>query len=351
MLHEEAIELLKQLISIPSVSREEQGTADAIQAFLAKKGVIVKRRLSNVWAPNKYFDARKPILLLNSHHDTVKPNKSYTRNPHEPQVEDGKLFGLGSNDAGGALVSLLAAFLHYYNKQNLNYNLLFSATAEEEISGPDGIASVLEDLGKIDFAIVGEPTNMQMATAEKGVIVLDCIAQGKSGHAAREEGINAIYTAIPDIEWFKDYKFPKVSKLLGAVKMNVTIIKAGTQHNVIPDSCEFTVDVRVNECYTNEEVMEIIKTHVKCEVKARSLRLKSSFISEDHPIVKAGKSLGLNTYGSPTISDRALMPFPSLKMGPGDSARSHTADEFIYISEINGGIDLYIKVLDKILAA
>jgi acetylornithine deacetylase len=349
MLHEEAIELLKKLIAIPSLSKEEFATADAIEAFLKAKGVDAKRQLNNVWAKSKYFDSSKPSILLNSHHDTVKPNKSYTKDPHKAIIEDGKLFGLGSNDAGGALVSLLATLLYYYDKKDLKYNLIFAATAEEEISGANGIAALLPLLGKIDFAIVGEPTQMQLAIAEKGVIVIDCIAHGKSGHAAREEGVNAIYEAMRDIDWFKFYSFPKVSPLLGPVKMTVTIIKSGSQHNVIPDMCEFTVDVRVNECYTNEEVVDIIKQNVKCEVKPRSLRLKSSFISEEHSIVKAGKALGLKTYGSPTISDRTLMPFTSLKMGPGDSARSHIADEYIYIDEIKLGIDTYIKMLGKIL--
>lgn len=351
MLHEEAIELLKQLISIPSLSKEEKGTADAIQAFMEKKGITAKRHLNNVWAVNKYFDAAKPTILLNSHHDTVKANMSYTKDPHKPIVEDGKLYGLGSNDAGGALVSLLATLSHFYDRKNLTYNLIFAGTAEEEISGANGISALLPMLGKIDFAIVGEPTQMQLAIAEKGVIVLDCIVHGTPGHAAREEGVNAIYKAIPDIEWFKSYEFPKVSELLGPVKMSVTIIKAGSQHNVVPETCEFTVDVRVNECYTNEEVLEVIKKNVSCDVKARSLRLKASFIPENHPIVKAGKSLGLKTYGSPTISDRALMPFPSLKIGPGDSSRSHIADEFIYLQEIKDGIDIYIKMLDKLLTA
>lgn len=349
MLHEEAIELLKQLIAIPSFSKEENGTADAIEKYMKGKGVTVKRHLNNVWAANKFLDSSKPTILLNSHHDTVKPNKSYTQKPHSAIVKDGKLYGLGSNDAGGALVSLLAAFLHFYDTQNLEYNLVYAATAEEEISGVNGIAALLPLLGKIDFAIVGEPTQMQLAIAEKGVIVLDCTAQGKAGHAAREEGVNAIYKAIKDIEWFKTYTFSKASTLLGPVKMTVTIIKAGSQHNVIPDTCEFTVDVRVNECYTNEEVLEVIKENVECEVKVRSLRLKSSFIPEAHPIVQAGKSLGLKTYGSPTISDRALMPFTSLKVGPGDSARSHIADEFIYLDEIKTGIDLYIKMLEKLV--
>jgi acetylornithine deacetylase len=351
MLQDEAIELLKQLISIPSLSKEEQGTADAIQAYMQRKGVEGERHLNNVWATNKYFDKSKPTILLNSHHDTVKPNKSYTKDPHKAIVEHDKLFGLGSNDAGGCLVSLLATFLHFYEKQNLPYNIVYAATAEEEISGANGIVALLPLLSKIDFAIVGEPTQMQLAIAEKGVIVIDCIAHGRAGHAAREEGVNAIYKAIKDIEWFKTFSFPKTSALLGPVKMSVTIIKAGSQHNVVPDTCDFTVDVRVNECYANEEVVEIIKKHVECEVKPRSLRLKSSFIPEEHPIVKAGKSLGLKTYGSPTISDRALMPFLSLKMGPGDSARSHIADEFIYIDEIKTGIDTYIKMLDKLFTA
>jgi|SRR6185312_10226707 len=347
MLHDEAIELLKKLIAIPSLSKEEKGTADAIEAYMKTKGVDVKRHLNNVWATNKHFDAAKPSILLNSHHDTVKPNKSYTKNPHEAIVEDGKLYGLGSNDAGGALVSLLAAFFNFYDKKDLKYNLIYAATAEEEISGKNGIVALLPNLDKIDFAIVGEPTQMQLAIAEKGVIVIDCVARGKSGHAAREEGVNAIYEAMKDIQWLKSFAFPKISPLLGRVKMTVAIIKAGTQHNVIPDTCEFTVDVRVNECYTNEEIVAIIKENVKCEVNPRSLRLKSSFIVEEHPIVKAGKSLGLTTYGSPTISDRALMPFTSLKIGPGDSARSHIADEYIYIEEIKTGIDTYIKMLSK----
>ncbi len=350
MQNEEAIELLKELISIPSLSGEEKGTGDAIQTFLGRKDIESQRSLNNVWAVNKHYDQGKPTILLNSHHDTVKPNKSYTRNPNEPAVEDGKLYGLGSNDAGGALVSLLAAFIHFYPQQNLKYNILFAATAEEEISGRNGISAILPRLGKIDFALVGEPTLMQMAIAEKGVLVLDCIARGRAGHAARDEGINAIYKALPDIEWFRNFRFTKVSELLGSVKMTVTVINAGTLHNVVPDICTFTVDVRVNELYSNEEIFETIKKSVACEVKARSLRLRSSFIPEDHLLVQAGKSLGLKIYGSPTISDRALIPVPCLKLGPGDSARSHIADEFIYLREINEGIALYIKMLEKIIA-
>lgn len=349
MKHTEAIELLQQLIATPSLSKEEDKTAAIIETFLRRKGATVNRHLNNVWAKNKMFDAAKPTILLNSHHDTVKPNKGYTKDPFAPIIEDGKLYGLGSNDAGGALVSLLATFLHFYDK-SFKYNLIFAATAEEEISGKNGIESLLPQLGKIDFALVGEPTQMQLAIAEKGLMVLDCTAKGKSGHAAREEGVNAIYKAIKDIDWFSTFQFPKVSPLLGPVKMNVTVMHSGTQHNVVPDTCEFTVDVRVNEYYKNEEALEIIKQHVECEVKARSLRLQPSFIDEAHPIVTAGKELGLKVYGSPTISDRALMPFPSLKIGPGDSARSHIADEFIYIGEIEKGIDIYINMLNKLNA-
>lgn len=350
MKHKEVINLLQQLIAIPSFSKEEDKTADAIEAFLKKSGVDVKRHLNNVWAKNKLFDAAKPTILLNSHHDTVKPNQGYTKDPFEPVIKDGKLYGLGSNDAGGALVSLLATFLHFYDK-SIAYNLIFAATAEEEISGRNGVEALLPFLDKIDFAIVGEPTQMQLAIAEKGLIVLDCVTHGKSGHAAREEGVNAIYQAIPDIEWFTKFSFPKVSKLLGHVKMSVTAVHSGSQHNIVPDTCEFTVDVRVNECYTNEEVLDIITKNVKCEVKARSMRLQPSFIEETHPIVKAGKELGLKVYGSPTLSDRALMPFPSLKAGPGDSARSHIADEYIHIKEIEEGVDLYISMLNKLLNA
>jgi acetylornithine deacetylase len=347
MENNEVINLLQQLIAIPSLSKEEDKTADAIEVFLKEKNIYVNRHLNNVWAKSKFYDAAKPTILLNSHHDTVKPNKGYTKDPFNPIIEDGKLYGLGSNDAGGALVSLLATFLHYYDKP-LQYNLIFSATAEEEISGGNGIEALLPLLGEIDFAIVGEPTGMQLAIAEKGLMVVDCTAHGKSGHAAREEGVNAIYQAIPDVDWFTKFQFPKVSELLGHVKMTVTAMHSGAQHNIIPDTCEFTVDVRVNECYTNEEVLDIIRKHVKCDVNPRSQRLQPSFIPEEHPIVKAGKTLGLKVYGSPTLSDRALMSFLSLKIGPGDSARSHIADEYIYIKEIEEGMELYINMLNKL---
>ena len=343
------VRLLKQLISIPSFSREESGTADLLQQFFEEKKIPVNRKLNNVWVINKFFDSDKPALLLNSHHDTVKPNSAYTLNPFEPFEKDGKLFGLGSNDAGGALVSLMATFLHFYENENLPFNIIFAATAEEEISGPNGIESILNELGDISLAIVGEPTQMNLAIAEKGLLVLDCIARGKAGHAARDEGDNAIYKAMRDIEWFRTFQFPKTSDLLGSVKMNVTVIKAGSQHNVVPGTCEFTVDIRLNEKYAHEEILNIIRENIQCDVKPRSFRIKPSSISRDHPIAKAGESLGLKTFGSPTTSDQALMNFPSVKIGPGDSARSHIADEFIYADEIKKGIALYIQLIEDFI--
>lgn len=348
-LTEDAIGLLKQLIAIPSLSKEEDNTADLIEQFLQSKGVTAYRYLNNVWAKNKNFSADKPTLLLNSHHDTVKPNKAYTLNPFEPIVKDQKLYGLGSNDAGGCLVALIATFLHYYHRSDLQYNLVLAATAEEEISGHNGVEILIPRLPKIDCGIVGEPTLLQMAVAEKGLLVLDCTATGKPGHAAREEGDNAIYKAVKDIQWFKDYKFDKVSDLLGPMKMSVTIINAGSQHNVVPHECKFTTDVRVNELYSFEEVLEIIRANTLSEVHPRSSRLRSTAISLDHPLVQSGIALGRSYYGSPTTSDKALMPFPTLKFGPGDSARSHSADEFIWIHEIGDGIDMYIQLIDPII--
>ncbi len=304
---------------------------------------------NNIWVKNKYFDESKPTILLNSHHDTVPVNKAYTRNPLDGAIEDGKLFGLGSNDAGGCLVSLLATFLYFYHKENLQYNLIFAASAEEEISGTNGIEMMYPQLGKIDAAIVGEPTLMQMAIAEKGLLVIDCTVKGKAGHAAREEGENAIYKAMKYMEWFKNYQFEKVSDALGPIKMSITIINAGMQHNMVPDVCSFTVDIRINELYTHEEILKTIKENVTAEIVPRSMRMKSSSISVLHPLVQSGILLGRTMYGSPTTSDKALMDCPSLKMGPGDSARSHTADEFIYVKEIEEGIDLYIKLLENIL--
>jgi acetylornithine deacetylase len=343
-LSDEIIALLKQLIATPSFSKEENATADRIQQFLEARGISSLRKLNNVWAVNKYFKQENPTILLNSHHDTVRPNSGYTLNPFEAIEKEGKLFGLGSNDAGGPLVALLATFLYFY-EMHTAYNFIYAATAEEEISGKNGVESILSELGKIDFAIVGEPTQMQLAIAEKGLLVIDCITSGRSGHAAREEGENAIYKALKDINWFQTFQFPKVSETLGPVKMSVTIIHAGTQHNVVPEKCEFTVDIRITDAYKNEEVLEIIRQQVSCEVNPRSLRLTPSSIPKEHPIVKAGLALGRTTYGSPTTSDQALMNFPSLKLGPGDSARSHTADEFIFINEIKQGIELYVKML------
>ena len=350
LLKAEAIGLLKQLISIPSFSKEEDNTADVIEQFLGKKGVKTRVHLNNVWATNKFFDETKPTILLNSHHDTVKPNKGYTLDPFTPIEKDGKLFGLGSNDAGGALVALIATFLYYYSEANLKYNLLLAATGEEEISGNDGVESLLPHLGKIDCAIVGEPTEMQMAVAEKGLMVLDCVATGKAGHAAREEGDNSIYKAVKDIEWLESYEFPRVSPLLGPVKMSVTVIETENKaHNVVPSQCKFVVDTRVNELYTFEEVLMTIRENIKSEFRPRSTRLRSSTIALDHPLVKAGLALGRRYYGSPTTSDKALMFFPALKMGPGDSARSHIADEYIYVDEIKDGIELYIELLSKVI--
>lgn len=342
----ETIELLKQLISIPSPSREEDKTADAIQSFLNRKGIAAERHLNNVWARNKYFDPHKHTMLLNSHHDTVKPNENYTRNPYNPVIENGKLFGLGSNDAGGCLTSLLAVFVYYYKKDNLPYNLIYAATAEEEISGRNGIESILDKIGIIEFAIVGEPTLMQMAIAEMGLMVLDCKTKGKAAHAARYEGINAIYLALKDIDWFRTHKFPKISELLGPVKMTVTSIYGGVQHNVIPEKCDFIVDIRINELYTHEEILNTIKENVKSEITPRSNRLRSTLIPESHPIVQAGLKSGLLITGSATSSDKGLMPFPALKVGPGDSNRSHIADEYIFLSEINKGVELYINMLN-----
>jgi acetylornithine deacetylase len=350
ILQTEAIGLLKQLIATPSFSKEEDNTADLIDEFLDKKGIKTRVHLNNIWARNKFYDENKPTILLNSHHDTVKPNKGYTLDPFIPVEKDGKLFGLGSNDAGSALVSLIAVFLYYNDKPDLKYNLAIAATAEEEISGNNGIEALLPHLGNIDCGIVGEPTEMQMAVAEKGLMVLDCTAHGKAGHAARNEGENAVYKAVKDIEWLSSYQFPRVSPLLGPVKMSVTVIETENKaHNVVPPQCKYVVDTRVNELYTFEEVLETIRANVTSEIRPRSTRLRSSTIALEHPLVKAGLALGRNYYGSPTTSDKALMPFPTVKMGPGDSARSHTADEYIYMDEIKQGIELYIALLGKLL--
>ncbi len=350
ILHPQAVSLLKELIATPSFSKEEEQTAGIIGIFFAVRDIAATRVGNNVFALNKFFDENKPTILLNSHHDTVKPNPQYMKDPFSPVVEGDKLFGLGSNDAGGCLVSLIAAFLFFYDKTDLKYNIAIAATAEEEISGTGGIEYTLPYLPKIDFAIVGEPTQMQMAVAERGLMVLDCTSHGKAGHAARNEGENAIINAIKDIQWFNTFEFPKVSTLLGANKMSVTVIETENKaHNVVPAQCRFVVDTRINELYSFEEILDLIKTNVHCEVKARSMRLRSTSIALENPLVKAGLGLGITYYGSPTTSDKALMPFPALKMGPGDSARSHTADEYIYVKEIKDGIDLYIKLLEQIL--
>jgi len=350
ILQQEAIELLKKLVATPSFSKEEDQTAGIIGKVFAERDIAATRVGNNVFALNRHLDKNKKTILLNSHHDTVKPNPQYTKDPFTPLEEDGKLYGLGSNDAGACLVALIATFLYYYDKPDLKYNLAIAATAEEEISGSGGIEYTLPYLPAIHAAIVGEPTQMQMAVAERGLMVLDCISHGKAGHAARNEGENAIYHALNDIQWFQEYKFSKISDLLGANKMSVTVIETENKaHNVVPAACKFVVDTRINELYSFEEVLALIQLHVQCEIKARSTRLRSTSIALDHPLVQAGTSLGRHFYGSPTTSDKALMPFPALKMGPGDSARSHTADEYIYLEEIRNGIDLYIQLLNQVL--
>ena len=340
------IALLKELISIPSFSREEDATAGRIFDFLKAGNAGPFRKGNNVWAKNRFYNENKPTLLLNSHHDTVNPNSGYTRDPFEPVVENGRLYGLGSNDAGGALVSLLGTFLHFYERQDLSFNLIYAATAEEEISGANGIESIIADLGAVDLAIVGEPTQMKMAIAERGLLVLDCTSTGKAGHAARNEGINAIYSAMEDIEWFKRHTFDKTSEWLGPVSMNVTAIQAGSAHNQVPADCNFVVDIRLNECYTHQGVLAEIRKNVSCSVKERSTRIKPSFIDSADPIVRAATELNIPLYGSPTTSDMALMPWKAVKMGPGDSARSHSADEFICLNEIEQGIKTYIELIE-----
>lgn len=344
-----AIELLQRLIETPSPSGKEGGTADILAAYLLDNQVDTQRAGNNVWARNRHFDPSKPTILLNSHHDTVAPNPAYTRDPYAADVEGDTLYGLGSNDAGASVVALTATFLHFYRREGMRYNLCLALTAEEETSGRGGLESILPQLGAPEFAIVGEPTQMQLATSERGLLVLDCVARGRSGHAAREEGVNAIYLALNDLAWFRDYRFERLSEAFGAIKMSVTQIEAGTQHNVVPAECRWVVDVRVTDRYRVQEVIDQIRAHVSCEVTPRSTRLKPSSIPRSHPIVQAGIALGRATYGSPTTSDQALLDIPSLKLGPGDSARSHTADEFVCLSEVEEGICLYIKMLDAIL--
>ena len=349
-LTSEAISLLKQLIETPSFSSEEDQTAILIEGWMNTFGIDYKRHQNNIWAANKYFDQSKPTLLLNSHHDTVKPNNGYTNNPFKASVVDGKLYGLGSNDAGGCLVSLIATFTYFYNQTDLNYNLIIVASAEEESSGPNGLNCMLDILPKIDVAIVGEPTLMQLAIAEKGLVGFDGLVRGTPSHAAHPNSDNAIYNSIAVLDWLKNYSFDRVSDVLGSVKMTVTQIKAGKQHNAIPAAVELVVDVRVNDCYTNQEVVQLLQEQSPCDsLIPRSTHLNSSSIPVDHPLVQAGIELGRSTYGSPTLSDQSVLSCPSLKLGPGDSTRSHTANEFIYLDEIEEGISLYIQLLTKLL--
>lgn len=350
VLYNDALRLLQELISIPSFSKEELHTADAIEKFLVNRAMPANRYLNNVWAVNQYFDPNKPTILLNSHHDTVKPNVGYTKDPFAPIIETDQLFGLGSNDAGASLVSLIAAFVHYYPQQNLAYNIVLAATAEEEISGLNGIAALIPLIPAISFAIVGEPTLLNLAIAERGLLVIDAKAKGVAGHAAREEGENALYKAVKDIQWIQQYQFEKISEWLGPVKMTVTSFHTDNkQHNVVPASADFMIDIRVNELYSFEEILATLSANLQSKFAPRSTRLKSTGIPVEHPIVQAGIQLGKTCYGSPTTSDKALMPFPALKVGPGDSARSHTADEFVYLHEIKNGIEFYIKLLKQVL--
>ena len=349
MLQEEyvsdAVELLKKLIATPSVSRNEKEAADIMEQTIRSYGFEPQREANNIWIVDPHYDESRPTLLLNAHIDTVKPVASWTRDPFSPDVEDGVLYGLGSNDCGGGLCSLLQIFRMLTEKPQ-RYNLIYLASAEEEVSGKDGITRALPLLPHIDLAIVGEPTGMNPAVAEKGLMVLDVIAHGKSGHAARNEGVNAIYEALDDMRWIRDYKFEKVSEFLGPTKMTLTVVNAGTQHNVIPDKCTMLVDIRTNEFYDNEEVYEFIRQHLKSEVKAHSFRLKSSRIDPEHPLIRKCVAMGMKPFGSPTLSDQALMHFPSFKLGPGESSRSHSANEFIRISEIRDAIAKYETLLD-----
>jgi len=344
---QEAVQLLKQLVAIPSLSREEAAAADLIQQYLQAKGYEPIRTGNNVWSKCKKFNESLPTILLDAHIDTVKPVTGWIHDPFIPEeTTDGTIYGLGTNDDGASLVSMMQAFFLIDEMDGIsNYNLIFSASCEEEISGKNGIESIIPILPPISFAVVGEPTNMQPAIAEKGLMVIDVTTKGVSGHAARNEGVNAIYKAIEDIRWIETHQFAKTSKLLGPVKATVTIIQAGTQHNVIPDRCQFTIDVRSNECYTNQEIFDEIANNLQGTAVARSFRLNSSSIALTHTFVQKAINLGLTPFGSPTLSNQALMPFPSIKIGPGDSSRSHTADEFIRIEEIAQAIKLYYSLL------
>jgi acetylornithine deacetylase len=349
-LTESAISLLKQLIQTPSFSKEEDKTADLIDDWLTSYNIKTNRSKNNVWATNQHFDENKPTLLLNSHHDTVKPNSAYTNDPFDAFEKDGKLFGLGSNDAGGCLVSLLATFVHFYKEKDLTYNLVIVASAEEENSGMNGLNSMLPIIPKIDVAIVGEPTLLDLAIAEKGLVVFDATVEGTPSHAAHPNDDNAIYNTIEVLEWFKNFKFEKTSESLGEVKLTVSQINAGKQHNVVPAKVDLVIDVRVNDKYTNKEVADILQEQSPCtSITPRSLRLNSSSIDNNHELVKAGIALGRKTYGSPTLSDQAALSCQSLKLGPGDSTRSHSANEFIYLQEIEDGIKMYVELLNKVV--
>lgn len=349
-LTSDAIALLKQLVETQSFSSEEEETATHIEEWFKRYNIAYNRTHNNVWAVNKHFEEGKPTLLLNSHHDTVKPNSAYTKDPFKAIVEDGKLYGLGSNDAGGCLVSLIATFTHYYQHENLKYNLIIVASAEEESSGPNGLNSMLSIIPNIDVAIVGEPTLMNLAVAEKGLVVFDAVLTGTPSHAAHPNDDNVIYKSIDTLQWFKDYRFEKGSEALGDVKLTVSQISAGKQHNAVPADLSLVIDVRVNDAYSNAEIAEILQKEAPVtSITPRSLRLNSSSIPTDHALVKAGVAMGRSTYGSPTLSDQAVLSCPSLKLGPGDSTRSHSADEFIYLKEIEEGIKIYVELLERVI--
>ena len=349
-LTKDAISLLKKLIETQSFSSEEDKTALLIEDWFKGYQLDYTRTQNNVWATNKHFDSSKPTLLLNSHHDTVKPNSAYTKDPFKAILEEGKLYGLGSNDAGGCLVSLIATFTYFYNHKDLKYNLVMVASAEEENSGLNGLNSMLSVIPKVDVAIVGEPTLMNLAIAEKGLVVFDAKVIGKPSHAAHPNDNNCIYNSIKALQWFKDFKFEKGSKALGDVKLTVTQIKAGTQHNAVPADVDLVIDVRVNDAYSNVEIADILEREAPVDsIVPRSLRLNSSSIPATHPLVLAGIDIGRTTYGSPTLSDQAVLSCPSLKLGPGDSTRSHSADEFIYLTEIEEGIKIYIELLNRVI--
>jgi acetylornithine deacetylase len=344
----ELTDLLRDLIRTPSFSREEAGTAARINAFLTARGAVVEQVGNNVLARSPHHQPGRPTILLVSHHDTVKPNTAYTRDPFEPAIESGRLYGLGSNDAGGPLICLIGAFLHFMEHPNPGFNLVLAACAEEEVSGAGGVESCLPVLEDVTCAIVGEPTSLRMAVAERGLMVVDAVAHGQPGHAARNEGINAIYLALPDLEWIRTYQFPLVSPHLGPVTMQATMIQAGTQHNVVPATCHYTIDIRLNELYTHEAVLKALRANLRSDLTPRSMRLRATAIKSDHPLVAAGQAIGLESYGSPTLSDKALLPYPALKLGPGDSARSHSADEYIHLEELTQGLTTYINLLSKL---